>query len=117
MWKRVLVVAALFASVCAVAAAQRAARSFEKVTVGTVAVSLSNGTINPDNRPTSECAGSVEIADIRVRIDGTAATGTTGELLYAGGRLQVVGSDNIRRLSMIRDASAEDDAVVNLTCY
>ena len=92
-----------------VTAQDNPAISFEHLTVATTAVNLAS-------TPTAQyCNGIVETGDIRLRVDGTAATATVGALAEVGAVVDVVGQDNIRRLSAIRDGATS--GALPLTCY
>lgn len=97
-------------------AQERPAISFEHLTVSSAALSLARATTNPTGQPAAQhCHGIVETADLRVRIDGTAATASVGSLAQVGATVHVRGADSLRRFSVIR-ASGSDGGLA-LHCY
>ncbi len=99
------------------ASAQRAAVSFEQLTISTTAIGWASTTVAPAaNAPeVTYCVGILETADVRYGVDGTNPTSSVGHLLRAGDQLEVVGIDNIRRFRAIRAGST--NGVLPTTCY
>jgi hypothetical protein len=88
-----------------------AASDFEKLTVsnagggkGVTAAKIGEGVFI-----------TVEAADIRYRIDGTAPDATTGHLLLDGMSLQIIDKTAVTNLLMIRDGGS--DATIQVTHY
>ena len=59
----------------------------------------------------------VEAADIRWRVDGTAATASVGHLLAAGSSMVICGEQSLARFSAFLDTGAAADAVISVTYY
>ena len=86
-----------------------AARDFETITVSTVAIGLTAAKIGVGFFLT------VEGADIRYRLDGTAPTSSVGHLALDGTTIQVINSNTAANLLMIRDGAV--DATVSVTHF
>ena len=82
---------------------------FEQSTVSTASVPM----VVPDGATLAIVT--VEDADIRWRVDGTAATATVGHLLAEGSSMVVCGRSSMRNFSAIRDDAT--DAIVTITYY
>jgi hypothetical protein len=93
--------------------------AFETVTVSTVAIGFTAGTIAPSTNTAlrAELAEySLEGCQIRYRIGATSPTATVGTLLTTGtGRMY--GWDNISNIKFIRDTSCSADATLSVHYY
>jgi hypothetical protein len=90
--------------------------SFEQLTIGATAGGLAAATVNPSSTPAAQyCAGILEDADVRIRVDGTAPTASVGSLVETGSVVAVSGANAIRQLSAIRTGSTS--GVLALNCY
>ena len=85
------------------------ARDFETITVSTVAIGLTVAKLGVGFFLT------IEGADIRYRLDGTAPTSSVGHLLLDGSSLQVLNANTAADLLMIRDGAV--DATVTVTHF
>ena len=116
IFRRMLLASLLVALSGVTEAQERPAISFEQLTIAATALNLAGTTINPPNQSAAQqCHGIVETADVRVRIDGTAATGSVGNLVPVGAIVHVRGADSLRRFSVIRAGGTS--AALALTCY
>ncbi len=110
------VLVAVLLGVSAPAVAQDiAAMSFEQLTVAGVATSLAEGTRFTGGKVATRCVGVLETAEIRIRVDGTAATASIGQAVPVGATVDIRGAENVRRLSAIRTGSTS--GVLPMTCY
>lgn len=89
--------------------------SFEQLTVAATAVSLASTTVNVNGVAAARCVGVLETAEIRVRVDGTAATASVGQVVPLGTLIDIRGADNVRRFSAIRTGGSS--GVLPLTCF
>lgn len=80
-------------------------------TAGTVYTSL---TLNGVGVQPRRALIDVETQSVRVRDDGTAPTGTEGQLIRANAQQEIVGTDAIRNLKIIEAAAS---AVVTIRYY
>lgn len=95
---------------------QSTAVSFEKLAVADTAVNFANATLMPTGKsPAQSCEGLVELAEVRYRVDGTAAAAATGMLAPIGSTITISGADNLRKFSVIRVTTTS--AAMNMTCY
>jgi hypothetical protein len=94
------------------------AYGYESISVSTAAIGPTALTVHPDRdqnpRPAFEAFCTVETNSIRYRIDGTDPTASEGHVVAAGGTFTVTGTNNVKRLKMIRVSA---DAVVKITYF
>ena len=117
--RRLLVFLMTFAVIAGVStpvsAQDVSASTFEQLTVADTAVNLDASTVIVNGRALARCVGVLETAAIRIRVDGTAATASIGQLVPVGALVDIVGSQNIRRFSAIRTGGTS--GVLPMTCY
>lgn len=89
--------------------------SYEVVTIGAVAIGLSDGTLTVNNQPVDMCSGPLETAAIRVRVDGTAPTSTNGQPATPGQWIQVDGRSALAHFRAITQTATS--ATWRATCY
>ena len=89
---------------------------FEQVTVAGVAIGLTAAKVTPaTGRPADYVVITVETADVRCRVDGTAPTATVGDLLPVGSSVALVGWPSINGLSCIRTGATS--ATLDVSYY
>jgi hypothetical protein len=90
--------------------------TFETITIANASIGITATTINPAGRPQQNvCAGRLESADVRYRIDGTAPTDSIGVLLSSGDTITIVGADTAQTIRFIRTAAVS--ATLSLHCW
>jgi len=93
--------------------ADRTALDYEKITVSTTAIGI---TESKKKNGANACVGAfitVEDANVRFRLDGTAPTTTEGHVLTSGQNLTLSNASDINNFSAIRDDAV--DAVLRVT--
>ena len=96
----------------------RDATRYEQITVSTTAKNFTATEMKPTSgnsagRTCSEIFLTVSLANIRFRIDGGAATTTSGHILISGQNLTLRNEKDIANFSAIRDDGT--DAVIHVT--
>ena len=93
--------------------ADRPAMDYEAIVVSTTAIGISNDKLHLDVNPCLAAFITVEVANIRFRIDGTAPTTTEGHELAAGQNLTLAHELDVRQFLAIKDD--ETNAVLRVT--
>jgi hypothetical protein len=81
---------------------------YESISVTDTAIGFTEAKISKginSNKIPQSAMFSIETASIRIRMDGTAPTASTGLLLTAGTVVTVLGETNIKRFKAIRSGS------------
>jgi len=110
-----LAVLAVLVGVTPAVAQDVAAMSFEQLTVAGSSTTFTASTVNVGGKAAARCVGVLETAPIRIRVDGTAATATVGELVPVGATVDLRGVDNVRKFSAWRTTTVS--GVLPMTCY
>ncbi|MCX6550366.1 MAG: hypothetical protein NTY02_05045 [Acidobacteria bacterium] len=109
------VLAVLFGVSTPVGAQDIAAMSFEQLTVANASKVLADSTLMTGGKVAARCVGVLETAEIRIRVDGTAASATVGQVVSPGSVVDIRGVDNVRRFSAFRTGGTS--GVLPMTCY
>lgn len=91
----------------------RAAGNYESITVSTTAIGVTGSLMSKGANAAEVAFITLETANIRFRIDGTAPTTTEGHQLKAGQNLQLSSASDIRNFLAIRDDAT--DATLRVT--
>ena len=115
-WLVTLAVLAMVSGLATPALAQDiAAMSFEQLTVAGAEKNFTATTVNVGGKAAARCVGVLETAEIRIRVDGTAASATVGQVVPVGATVDIRGVDNVRRFSAWR--TGVTSGVLPMTCY
>lgn len=84
----------------------------ERITVSSTAIGFTAATYKPTSGdfkgiPANIARFTVESADIRYRQDGTDPTTSIGKVIYETGGDDIIGSQNIKNFSAIRDGGTD----------
>lgn len=110
-----LLKAILACTILATTLSAQGAISYESITVANTAIGITSSVYTVSGKNASKCVGSLETAQVRVRLDGTNPTTSEGVLVEIGQTVTLDGFVNIKAFRAIRTGSTS--GVLKVHCY